>query len=231
MHYTYQIPDNEEFRNALSVNLPKIAKLLKKTAVGFEDKGNAYYYDGKRHEWDKHALQIRFGGDEETIETLRTYNQKELISKCEVLLPPNSGFDVVLEYIITSEDISGFQSIPDALDEKIKTISTRGAEFDKMETDEQLAELNNLIENLLKQDGKYIELDYHPVFFGFLSENDIKIFRTKTQCFRHASVEMLAKRKNMSEAEKALLSDLGVFICVHLHKWLSGNGETNTFVL
>jgi hypothetical protein len=110
-----------------------------------------------------------------------------------------------------------FQEIPDGIDEKIKLISTRGASFDSMKVDEKLKELNNLIENLLKINNKYIFFPADKIFFGFLSEKQIKEFRDKTQCFRHASEESLIERREKSDHEKRFLVDLGVFIVVHIH--------------
>lgn len=118
---------------------------------------------------------------------------------------------------------SSFQLIPSEVESKIRLISTRSAEFDSMTKDEQLQNLNNLIENLLKpsQKGKFLTLDYSKVFFGFLSEEDVKQYRQRTHPFRHATQDTLEQRSKMSEGEKLLLSQLGVFIARHLYDYLN----------
>lgn len=115
-----------------------------------------------------------------------------------------------------------YQLLPDDIGEKIILISTRGAEFDGMAVDEKLQNLNNLIENLLKPSskGSYLSLDYDEVFYGFISEEDIKQYRKRTQSFRHATEDTLRERASIPEEEKKLLAELGVFIAVQLHNHL-----------
>lgn len=115
-----------------------------------------------------------------------------------------------------------FRLLPDEVEEKIRLISTRGAKFDGMTVDEQLQNLNNLVENLLKPSskGSYLTLDYDDIFFGFISEEDVKRYRKRTQPFRHATEDTLKERAGISEGEKELLAELGVFIAVHLYKYL-----------
>lgn len=115
------------------------------------------------------------------------------------------------------------QLLPDDIEDKIRLISTRGAEFDGMTVDEKLQNLNNLIENLLKPNNKggYLSVNYDDVFFGFVSEEDVKEFRKRTQSFRHATEDTLRERSSITEDEKKLLADLGVFIAVHLHSHLN----------
>lgn len=50
---------------------------------------------------------------------------------------------------------------------------------------------------------------------------DVKQYRKSTQSFRHATDDTLRERANIPENEKKLLSDLGVFIAVHLHNHLN----------
>lgn len=157
-------------------------------------------------------------------------NSQNIINKCKKFLVDSGGSTIpetfskitLINYdpifLITGDD---FQNIPIDMRERIRLISTRNADFDSMELNEKLALLNDLIENLLKQNGKYMDLDYGKVFFGFLSENDIKDYRKQTHCFRHGTEEALANRKNFSKEQKELLSDLGIFIASHIFKYLS----------
>jgi hypothetical protein len=123
---------------------------------------------------------------------------------------------------------ASYQLLPDDMEEKIRLISTRNAEFDGMAVDEKLQNLNNLIENLLKprSKGSYLSIDYDDVFFGFISEGDVKQFRKRTQPFRHATEDTLRERASIPESEKKLLAELGVFIAVHLHNHLSNRVTT-----
>jgi hypothetical protein len=114
-----------------------------------------------------------------------------------------------------------FQDVPNEIEETIKVISTRSADFDAMEIDEKLGLLSNLIENLLKKDGKFRGLEYSDVFFGYFSEDDVKSFRTKTHCFRHGDDRAVADRKGYSQREKEFLSDVGIFITVHIHRYIN----------
>lgn len=116
-----------------------------------------------------------------------------------------------------------FQILPTEVEDKIRLISTRGAEFDGMSVDEQLQNLNNLIENILKpsQAGKYRSIDYDDIFFGFISEADVRQYRKRTQPFRHATEDTLQERAGIVASEKKLLVQFGVFIAVHLYNYLN----------
>jgi len=114
-----------------------------------------------------------------------------------------------------------FQDIPNEIEETIKVISTRGANFDTMEIDEKLGLLNNLIENLLKKDGRFRSLNYDDVFFGYFSEDDVKNFRMKTHCFRHGDVQAVTDRKKYSQREKEFLADVGIFMSVNIHRYIN----------
>lgn len=123
-----------------------------------------------------------------------------------------------------------FQLLPNDIQDKIRLISTRGAEFDGMMVDEQLQNLNNLVENLLKptSKGSYLTINYDDVFFGFISEEDVKRYRKRTQPFRHATEDTLRERASIPESEKKLLAELGVFIAVHLHSYLSSTSTNDS---
>lgn len=119
------------------------------------------------------------------------------------------------------ESHGSFQDVPDEVEETIKSISTRGIEFDAMEIDEKLGLLNNLLENLLKKNGKFITLEYNNIFFGYFNDHDLKEFRNKTHCFRHGDPQAMAARKVYSHQEKELLADIGIFMAVHIHRYIN----------
>jgi hypothetical protein len=122
---------------------------------------------------------------------------------------------------LTVKSNGKFQSVPDEVEDLIITISTRGADFDSMALDERLSTLNNLLENLLKKNGKFISLKYDDIFFGYVTENQVVDLRKKTHCFRHGDAQAVEDRKKYSKEEKELLVDLGVFITIHIHRYIN----------
>ena len=107
------------------------------------------------------------------------------------------------------------------LDEKFREISNRSALFSEMETDEKIAELNNMIENLLKKDGKYIKLDYSSIAFSFLDDEKIREYRKVTQCFRHKTEESIAEKNSYTDLQKQFLIDYGILIVNTIHELVS----------
>lgn len=101
----------------------------------------------------------------------------------------------------------------DSLKELIQNISTRNAKFDEMATDEKLKELGNLIEYLLKKDGKFITLDYQYISRGLITEENIKSYRKAIQCFRHSAESSITERKEYSEQQKRFMIEYGIVVC------------------
>ena len=85
--------------------------------------------------------------------------------------------------------------VSDSINKKFIEISTRQASFNCMHTDEKIAEIANLIENMLKQDGKFITPEYEKVCCGFIDDTIVKNYRKQMQCFRHCTDEAIAERK------------------------------------
>ncbi len=100
--------------------------------------------------------------------------------------------------------------VNDSINQKFIEISTRQASFNNMHIDEKIAEIANLIENLLKQDGKYITPEYENVCCGFIDDMIVRSYRKKMQCFRHCTDEAIAERKTYSEEQKIFLVDYGL---------------------
>ena len=86
-----------------------------------------------------------------------------------------------------------------------------------MSTDEKLAEIANLIENLLKKNGKYTIPDYSAVCFGFITDTMITDYRKKMHCFRHSAEESILERKSYSEEQKLFFVDYGLTIIKVIH--------------
>jgi hypothetical protein len=101
----------------------------------------------------------------------------------------------------------------DDLHSKIQLISTRNAKFSEMSTNEKLKEIANLLENILKKDGKYIEVNFSEITFGFFSNESVKEYKKSIQCFRHSSEDSLHERDKFTEVKKLVYIDIGIFLC------------------
>lgn len=108
----------------------------------------------------------------------------------------------------------------DAIEAKFKEISNRQASFQSMSTEEKIAEIANLIENMLRKDGKFITPDYSRACFDYITENTIKRYRKKIQCFRHSSDESIIERESFTKEQKVFLKDFGLTIIKAIHALL-----------
>lgn len=111
--------------------------------------------------------------------------------------------------------------IDDNLDVLFQNISTRKASFNNMSLDEKLKELANLIEHLLKKNGKFININLGEITLDFISNNDVKNFRNKLQPFRHSSDKSLIERKKITQLQKKFLVEYGVVICTSIYNYLN----------
>lgn len=102
--------------------------------------------------------------------------------------------------------------IDEELNEKIKMISTRNARFEQMTIDERLKEISNLIEYLLKENGKFKEINFEDNSLSYLNKELVRKYRKTTQCFRHSSKESIIERESFNIQQKKFMIDLGVTI-------------------
>ena len=98
------------------------------------------------------------------------------------------------------------------INQKFMEISNRQASFNNMTTDEKLAEIANLIENMLKKNGKFITLDYASLCSEYITNDMVTSFRKKMHCFRHATDEALEERRLYTEEQKNFFIDYGLTI-------------------
>ena len=96
---------------------------------------------------------------------------------------------------------------------RIQLISTRNAKFSEISTNEKLKEIANLFENILKREGKYIEVNFLKITYGFFSNEIVKDYKKNIQCFRHSSEESLHERDEFTEEKKLVYIDIGIFLC------------------
>lgn len=110
--------------------------------------------------------------------------------------------------------------IDNVIEQKFIEISNRQASFNNMNTDEKLAEIANLIENLLKKNGKFIALDYSKVCDEYISNDMVASYRKKMHCFRHSTDEAIEERNSYSEEKKDFFVDYGLTIVKVIHSIL-----------
>lgn len=113
---------------------------------------------------------------------------------------------------LTFEVKTSHIEVDESIDQKFFEISTRNASFNSMSLDEKLSEIANLTENLLKKNGKYVELDYSKICFEYISDDEVKSFRKKLYCFRHSSDEAIQERESYSDEQKNFMVDYGLTI-------------------
>ena len=118
---------------------------------------------------------------------------------------------------LTFELKSNHIGIDNLMDQKFIEISNRQASFNNMSTDEKLAEITNLIENMLKKNGSFITPGYSSICFEYISNKTVISYRTKMQCFRHATNEAIAERLSYSEEQKSFFVDFGLTIIKVIH--------------
>lgn len=118
---------------------------------------------------------------------------------------------------LTFEQKSSSIEVDDSINQKFIEISNRQASFNSMCTDEKLAEIANLIENMLKKNGKFITPDYPTVCFEYISNDIVTSYRKKMHCFRHSTAEAIAERKSYSEDQKNFFVDYGLTIVKAIH--------------
>lgn len=115
---------------------------------------------------------------------------------------------------------SDYIDIDNLINQKFIEISNRQASFNNMSTDEKLAEIANLIENLLKKNGKFITPEYSKICFDYISNDIVTSYRKKMHCFRHATDEAIAERNSYSEDQKNFFVDFGLTIVKVIHSLL-----------
>lgn len=113
--------------------------------------------------------------------------------------------------------------IADDLAEILKKVSTRNAEFISMTYDEKLEAICNSIEYLLKpgkKSDKFLVLDYTDSE-GYLSDDIVKGFRNKLECFRHSTPDDINKRSEYTDEQKKFLVSYGLVIIDYINTKLN----------
>ncbi len=109
-------------------------------------------------------------------------------------------------------------AITDSINQKFIEISNRQSSFNNMSTDEKLAEIANLIENMLKKDGRFVTVDYSSICLDYINEETVREYRHRLQCFRHSSNEAIQERISFTNEQKLFLIDYGLVIIKAIHE-------------
>lgn len=123
--------------------------------------------------------------------------------------------------IVSLKDAPEFE-VDENIEYLIKAISTGRGSFNSMGKDEKLKNLNNALEYLLKNEGKYENID-STVFYDFLGNDEVIKFRNDTQIFRHAARETITERKQWSDNKKNFYIRLGIILITNINNNINDN--------
>ncbi len=126
---------------------------------------------------------------------------------------------------LTFELKSSHIGIDNSIEQKFIEISNRQASFNNMSIDEKLAEIANLIENMLKKNGRFIGLDYSLICLDYISNETVTSYRNKMQCFRHATAEAIRERNSYDDKQKSFFVDFGLTIVKVIHALITINDD------
>lgn len=187
------------------------------------------YNDAEYHEYTSKANKLRQIFNTETefkviklIKDLIDYYEDYKLKSNKLTEYDKKKIIQIKEYIDKFEKNATDKSfIDEELNEKIKMISTRNARFEQMTIDERLKEISNLIEYLLKENGKFKDVNYEENSLSFLNDETVRKYRKTTQCFRHSSKESIIERKSFNIKQKKFMVDLGVTITNYIYSELN----------
>lgn len=220
-NYIYEMPENflEHVVQLLQQKNKSLADAFKNCSYDYEDTGWANYKDfkGGVNTWSKKAIILTIKGREQHINLLERSKPFVQSTISNALQTNTTGFLLININYLKIDESTSYIEIEDSLEKKFIEISTRQAPFNRMSLDEKIAELNNIIENLLKKDGKFVELPYEEISYDFIGNDTIKKYRSQTQCFRHSSEKAISERKAFTEDQKLFLANYGLIIAEVIH--------------
>lgn len=103
-------------------------------------------------------------------------------------------------------------TVTNKIDFLIQEISTRGAKFNAMSSDEKLQNIRDAYEHLVSLHGGYDKIKYDELFMGYITESNLREYSRKLHCFRHGKSEALIERASFTEEQKQYMIDFGVVI-------------------
>ncbi|WP_426366706.1 hypothetical protein [Mammaliicoccus lentus] len=154
----------------------------------------------KRFACDEIKAKIRKNKNYSSEDSIPWVDRRELIKELEIIKKNSDTFFEVEEDLNTT----------------INKIANGRGGLEHQTIDDQLGTLNNCIEYLLKEEGKFKNISA-SVFYGFFDNNDIMKYRKDTHIFRHASNEALEEKSKWSNEKKQFYIRLGIIIITAIY--------------
>ncbi|WP_445266424.1 hypothetical protein [Staphylococcus aureus] len=155
---------------------------------------------------------------------LERFAYDEIKAKIRAIKSYNSGYSIpwadrralINELDIIKESGDTFFEVEKDLNNTINEIANGRGGLEHQTVDDQLGTLNNCIEYLLKEEGKFKDVP-ESVFYDFLNNKDIMKYRKDTHIFRHASTEALEEKNKWSNDKKQFYIRLGVIMITAIY--------------
>ncbi|EWA83251.1 hypothetical protein ACVCGQ_14745 (plasmid) [Staphylococcus aureus] len=172
---------------------------------------NGYYIKQFPNVVKKQTPLERFAYDEikAKIRAIKSYNSGDSI-------PWADRRALINELDIIKESGDTFFEVEKDLNNTINEIANGRGGLEHQTVDDQLGTLNNCIEYLLKEEGKFKDVP-ESVFYDFLNNKDIMKYRKDTHIFRHASTEALEEKNKWSNDKKQFYIRLGVIMITAIY--------------
>ncbi len=172
---------------------------------------NGYYIKQFPNVIKKQTSLKRFacGEIKAKIRKNKKYNSKDSI-------PWADRRELINELEIVKKNSDIFFEVEEDLNTTINKIANGRGGLEHQTIDDQLATLNNCIEYLLKEEGKFKDVSA-SVFYDFIDSKDIKKYRKDTHIFRHSSTETLKEKSKWSSEKKQFYIRLGIIIIIAIY--------------
>lgn len=154
----------------------------------------------KRFAIDEIKAKIRKNKEYSSEDSIPWVDRRELINELEIIKKNSDPFFEVEEDLNTT----------------INKIANGRGGLENQTIDDQLGTLNNCIEYLLKEEGKFKDVS-ESVFYGFFNNKDIIKYRKDTHIFRHASNEALEERNKWHKDKKQFYIRLGIIMITAIY--------------
>lgn len=104
----------------------------------------------------------------------------------------------------------------------INSISTSNDDFCHKKSDDKLAHIKNVLENIMKQTkkGRYIDVPFSELTNGYITEESVREFGNELQVFRHARPDSILKRQEYSEDQKTALISYGIAVATIAYNYV-----------
>lgn len=102
---------------------------------------------------------------------------------------------------LTFTQMDNYIELVDVIEKRFKEISNRQASFQSMSTEEKLTEIANLIESMLKKNGKFMS-DYSQICFDYIDEDAIKRYKKRFSILDIQHLNQLAKESLLQKNKR-----------------------------